>query len=807
MKSFVLRFLLFLVLLTFKASPILYGQSCNYTLKGTIQDLHDQSPIFGALITIEGTSFFSQTDELGNYSFENLCPGTYLLTIAHPQCTSLQRKIGIRQNQTLNFQLEHHINELEEIIVSDSNLEKLTNSVQEAQLTTDQILEFSSKSLADALNRVSGVSVLRTGNSIAKPIIHGMYGSRVGIVSNGVRLRDQEWGADHAPTVDLNAFETVQLVKGAAALKYGGDVPGGIIVLSPTKKPLKDSLYGNTVLNMETNGRGGSISSRLVRTYLSGFYYSGQFTAKKFGDFQAPKYNLSNTGLQEGNLSFKFGRSRIVKGWEFNYSRFHNEVGILRAAHIGNIQDLTAALSSDIPLRINPFTYAIDAPKQQGIHQNIQFSYFTTTQSQAKWRWEYSYQINQRKEFDVRRGNRSDLPAIDIKLQTHTLLGNYTWKKLENWKYEWGINGLFQDNFSNPNTGVKRLIPDHTKMELGSYFVGVYKPDNMFSWDWGLRLDGVFIDALKYYDESDWIERGYADAFDHFEMEDLGTQLLTNPKYNYLNVAAQTGVVFAFGKDFQTNFSYILSQRSPNASELFSDGLHHSLATIEYGNLRLEKETIHKLLLGLSKTSDSFQTSISPYISKAQNYIYIVPRGLEQTIRGAFPFWVYEATDALFMGIDLDADFDLSQELNFKWSASYTYAQDLEANVPLISIPPFNMNQKIRYTPKSKKWNLEIAHQSVSKQLRFPDNNFQFNTIQMGTIVPQTVDISTPPGSFNQLDMAFTLYFNKSSMLNSHIKLMLKNITNNDYRDYLNRLRYYAAENGRNIQLQLNFTY
>ena len=241
MKRSVFRLLIFVVVITLKGSPILYGQSCNYSLKGNILDLHDQSPIFGALITIEGTTFFSQTDEFGTYNFENLCPGTYLFLIEHPQCDSLKRKITIRQNQVLNFKLEHHINELEEITVSDSKLEQITNSAQEARLNADQILEYSSKSLADALNTLSGVSVLRTGNSIAKPLIHGMYGSRVGIVSNGMRLRDQEWGADHAPNIDLNAFETIQVVKGAAALKYGGDTPGGIIVLAPAKKVLKDS--------------------------------------------------------------------------------------------------------------------------------------------------------------------------------------------------------------------------------------------------------------------------------------------------------------------------------------------------------------------------------------------------------------------------------------------------------------------------------------------------------------------------------------------------------------------------------------
>ena len=38
-------------------------------------------------------------------------------------------------------------------------------------------------------------------------------------------------------------------------------------------------------------------------------------------------------------------------------------------------------------------------------------------------------------------------------------------------------------------------------------------------------------------------------------------------------------------------FNYGLSNRAPNVSELFSDGLHHSAARIELGDLRLKKES------------------------------------------------------------------------------------------------------------------------------------------------------------------------------------------------------------------------
>ena len=218
----------------------LWSQDCDFVISGTINDLHDGTPIYGAIISIEGSDNFAQTQENGFYILEGLCSGSVNLKIEHTECNPIKKKVSIDENAILDFELEHHINELEEIIISDNQLKGLNGNAKESRLNRDQIVRFSSQSLGDALTTLAGVSSLKTGNAIAKPMIHGMYGSRVGIVANGVRLRDQEWGSDHAPNIDLNAFQNVQLVKGAAALKYGGDTPGGIIVLSPPKIILGD---------------------------------------------------------------------------------------------------------------------------------------------------------------------------------------------------------------------------------------------------------------------------------------------------------------------------------------------------------------------------------------------------------------------------------------------------------------------------------------------------------------------------------------------------------------------------------------
>jgi hypothetical protein len=85
--------------------------------------------------------------------------------------------------------------------------------------------KYSGRGLARALEQISGVNILTTGNGISKPMIHGMFGSRVGIIYDGIQIENQQWGQDHAPNIDQNAFDEIRLVKGAGVLKYSGDTP------------------------------------------------------------------------------------------------------------------------------------------------------------------------------------------------------------------------------------------------------------------------------------------------------------------------------------------------------------------------------------------------------------------------------------------------------------------------------------------------------------------------------------------------------------------------------------------------------
>jgi iron complex outermembrane receptor protein len=81
-------------------------------------------------------------------------------------------------------------------------------------------------------------------------------------------------------------------------------------------------------------------------------------------------------------------------------------------------------------------------------------------------------------------------------------------KSLHDWNIKTGVNGSFQNNFANPATGIKPLIPNFNRVEFGTYGIVSYDLSDSFSIDTGLRYDYSRVDAAKFYLKSRWEERG-----------------------------------------------------------------------------------------------------------------------------------------------------------------------------------------------------------------------------------------------------------------------------------------------------------
>jgi iron complex outermembrane receptor protein len=93
----------------------------------------------------------------------------------------------------------------------------------------------------------------------------------------------------------------------------------------------------------------------------------------------------------------------------------------------------------------------------------------------------------------------------------------------------------------------------------------------------------------------------------------------------------------------------------------------------------------------------------------------------------------------------------------------------------------------------------------VFKQNEYPNNNFEvFIPTEQ---VYQLLDTSTPPSTYHLLNLVSSMGFKSENGGRYKINLRVENLFNKLYKNYLNRLRYFTHEMGRNILLSVSYSY
>lgn len=755
---------------------------------------------------IENASIFAggnryKTDANGSFSF-SVSTEVKEFTVVAPHFEKITQQLSDSRTQFYSFNLSPHAEDLSEVIVKQKT-QTIYDVSGANKINTNALREFSAQSVGDALREVTGVNSLKTGNNIVKPIIHGLGGSRIAMLQNRFRLEDQQWGSEHAPSVDVNGLTRISIVKDAAALQYSGDGVGGLVLMERSI-PVKDTIYGQITSTAMSNGSGGALAATYVHAREKQTSYRFDAAGKYFGDRRSADYVLSNTGNRDFSFSAQANRQTKFGKIETGLSFFQTETGILAAAHIGNATDLYNAIKSQQPAIIRPFTHQIKNPRQEVSHI---LAYVSLERDFGQWnsKWYYGFQSNNRKEYDIRIGGRNNIPALDLQLNSHMLLVDFK-RKFGTTELKTGFSGSFQSNFANPETGVRPLVPNFTKSELGFYGIIDTELSDKLRFESGIRYDFTRITASKFYQTSRWRNQNYETDFGQFIVFENAGQLLVEPIFNYHNIAANAKISAQLTSSYRIDFGITALNRNPNVAELFSDGLHHSTGVIEVGDLRLKQENSIKASVNQFFNFGRSTFYLESFAQRINNFIFLQPTGFETTIRGAFPVYEYKRTDARLFGTDFTWNCSITEAISFKTALAYVSGFDIENRKNLIDIPPLNWRTVVVLKPSRKSdFTLEFRHEFADFQRAFPDYDFQTTIVENGELVQVTVPISRPPAAYHLFDFKASLPF-KIQKTAFNASFGVQNITNELYRNYLNRQRLFADELGRNfnIQLQIN---
>ncbi|MEO1010152.1 MAG: TonB-dependent receptor [Bacteroidota bacterium] len=773
---------------------------CNHSISGRVLDADTQEPVPYAVIRVKGTKKYASSDVRGSFKLNGLCSERNTLTIS---CIGYANSTQEHDHDSsIHFYLTQEVTGLEEVTVQAERLkEKGTQTISQVTVGKAEIASNPTQSLAASLSTVQGVTFTSMGSNVQLPIIHGLYGNRILILNNGLKHGFQNWGTDHAPEIDITTANTITVVKGAAGVRFGPEALGGAIIVEPTPLLLNNPLYMDIGTGFQTNGRGYNANLEIGKgTGKWSYFLNGNYT--KIGDRDAPDYSLTNSGKEEKSAGF--GVLRHIKDWDFtfHYSFVDQNLALLRSSIAGSLEDFNRLINADEPIIVNPFSYDINEPSQTTQHHLAKAEVNWWYANEAKLSLIGGVQFNKRAEFDVRRD--ADLPIIDLDLLTYDY--QLEWEH-PNWN---GLDGLLgvqyfsQNNDNNPGTNTTPFIPN-------------YNSD---------RFSAFAIESLVFGKNT--LEAGVRFDFESNDVRGRETnQDIFRDNYSFTNFTASFGYIRKFSENstFRTNLG--TAWRTPNVAELFSFG-QHGFKTI-FGLLRftddngepstdevvplnessVEPERGYKFINELAVNKDGSSHKLTAYSHYIENYIFDRPIGVTAAFRGPTPAFIYDQADALFLGADYTWKDEWTKQISGTFGISYLWSRNVGENEPLINQPPISTRYELQWE-QEKFWKFESSKWTIRPSYTF--RQFQApRTISPDSIADGSVELTTDSEIFDYIDAPngyFLLDLSWNfSWKNLNGSITAQNVLNTRYRDYLNEMRYFADEPGRNLIFSLNYQF
>lgn len=311
MSKTITRLLNLIVVVVLFAGNVM-AQSKNGSISGSIKT-SDGNPAAYVSVGLKNTAKTTQTDDKGKYTLKNVAPGNYILKTSAIGVKAQEKQVTVTAGQSINvdFALAASSSQLDEVAVNGYktpnrkpvNLGKIAiapmDLPQAVQIIGNQVIsDQQAMRLSDVLKNVNGVAFGENRGSVSGETFfaRGYSLGANNVFKNGSR-------ATSGGMPEVSTLESVEVLKGSAALLYGG-VSGGAVVNLVTKKPKFE--YGGEV-SMRAGSYGmykptadiyGPISKklafRLIGTYEDAASFRNSVTSNRIYVNPSLLYKISD---------------------------------------------------------------------------------------------------------------------------------------------------------------------------------------------------------------------------------------------------------------------------------------------------------------------------------------------------------------------------------------------------------------------------------------------------------------------------------------------------------------------------------
>ena len=733
-----LRKILFTSLIVF-----IFSNTFSQTIK--VVDATNNNPVSFANVYFPESNTSTTTDSKGFFKINNLNLKKIQVQISFIGYRTLSTSVLISEkNIVLKLETSHIT--LEDVVVSvPSGKLNGENVVAIENRKLKELYISSPISLSGAIASIPGVEQITVGASVGKPVIRGLSGNRILTYSQGIRVENQQWGADHGLGVSDIGVEAVEVIKGPASLLYGSDALAGIIYFVDERYASQNSV--GTFLQSKYFSNNSQIQSsagvKINKNKLSLNVFAG---SNKASDYMLPSHeNVYNSRFEDKALKLSFGY--VNNNWISNikYSYFENSYGIVG----------TDSTYSDKKQR------DINVPFVNLTNNSLSFDN-TLFVGKSKINLILGYSN------DVRKAVKKDVsnPNINMELETFTYNAKWYSPQLnDNFSIIVGSQGMHQ---TNENSGIGMVIPNFSTKDIGLFTLLNYTIGS-FDIQGGLRGDFREIDS---------------------EEKLIGGKIkFPQLTTNYTSINYSLGAVYK-KENFNLRANLSSGFRAPNSAELLSNGVLGSSNRYIKGDHNLVSEFSNQIDFSYNYTTDHANFSVNPFLNLINNYIYLDPTG---EVLGENIVYQYTQKNAMLYGGEMGVHFHPHglDWLHIRSDISTVFAEDLNGNpLPLIPATRFNNTLKVQFNKKGifRVKNIFIQDTYKLDQNRigqFETKSDSYNIVNIGT----ELEIKTK-------NYAFT------------IDTGIKNLLNTEYIDHLSRLKYFdLSGQGINFYVGVKFNF
>ena len=216
-----------------------------------------------------------------------------------------------------------------------------------------------------------------------------------------------------------------------------------------------------------------------------------------------------------------------------------------------------------------------------------------------------------------------------------------------------------------------------------------------------------------------------------------------------------------------------------------------------------------KFIIEFDFTSDKNKIKLTLFSNYILNYGFERPIGIYGTIRGPMPYFIIDQNDFLFVGSDLTVKKEFTKKFNSSITLNYLWSKNLENNGNLINQPPVRIENNLIWKTNNF-WKINFSEISLSPSYSFKQSQAPITISpedlinRVVNITPETniFDFKDAPDGYFLLDFSWRLKLNDFSA-----SINVNNVLNTSYRNYLNSMRYFADEIGRNFIINFSYTF